>query len=60
MNHLTVTIKLDTLSDCPEEWIADLIVDALELDLGEQLHSISSCSTDSVIATPASGKPAKD
>ena len=42
MNQLTVTIKLDTLSDCPEEWIADLIVDALELDLGEQLRSINS------------------
>ncbi|UAW01053.1 hypothetical protein STIP28_11 [Synechococcus T7-like virus S-TIP28] len=59
MNHFTVTIKLDTLSDYPEEWIADLVVDALELDLGEQLRSIS-CSTDSVIAIPASGKPAKD
>ena len=44
MNHLTVTIKLDTLSDTPEEWIADLIVDALELDLGEQLRSITSTS----------------
>ena len=42
MNQLTVTIKLDTLSDTPEEWIADLIVDALELDLGEQLRSINS------------------
>ena len=42
MNHLTVTIKLDTLSDAPEEWIADLIVDALEFDLGEQLRSITS------------------
>ena len=45
MNQLTVTIKLDTLSDCPEEWIADLFVDALELDLGEQLLSINSTHT---------------
>lgn len=58
MNHFTVTLKLDTLSDYPEEWIADFVVDALELDLGEQLRSIT-CYSDSVTATPASGKPAK-
>ena len=44
MNNLTVTINLSTYSDSPEEWIADLIADALEED--EQLHSINTTRTD--------------
>jgi len=39
MNKLTITIELETYSESPEEWIADLIVDALEE--GETITSIN-------------------
>ena len=39
MNRLRVVIEIETYSDTPEEWIGDLIADALEED--EQLHSIT-------------------
>ena len=39
MNKLKITLELETYSDSPEEWIADLVVDALEED--EQLKSIT-------------------
>ena len=40
MNKITITIELETYSDSPEEWVADLIVDALEE--GETISSITS------------------
>ena len=39
MNKLTITLEIETYSPNPEEWIADLIVDALEE--GESITSIN-------------------
>ena len=42
MNAISITIELLTYSDSPEEWIADLILDALEE--GETISSITTTS----------------
>ena len=42
VNKTTLSIELETYSDSPEEWVADLIVDALEE--GETISSITSTS----------------
>ena len=40
MNQYKVTILLETWSPCPEEWISEGIIDQLELEEGETLHSV--------------------
>ena len=40
MNRIKVELIIETYSDSPEEWIADMVVDALESD--ENLISIQS------------------
>ena len=40
MNHFRITIEISTTHDTPEEWIGEYIADELELDEGENMHSI--------------------
>ena len=40
MNRFRITIEITTTHDTPEEWIGEYIADELELDEGEDMHSI--------------------
>ena len=40
MNTFQVTIVLETWSASPEDWITEGIIDQLELDEGETIHSV--------------------